>query len=257
MFFFLFVELLLNLNINMQSYTPQTHTTVTYVQEYNVPAGPAPMPLPTSSTYVRPPKQRKGISGRIGDAFSRVSQRAQNSWNEATDERFRRYFGFPFTEQLYGEFWGEVWTGGQLHSCSVYVSSNYCCLLYKHKDTSTRDKTHIKAVIPLRDITYLQRAVCLPTVSGGTPVIQPITDPSVRPDSLQIFTSDGKMHQFCKFYNYDRFIYTLDYLWRQCKVHSMQGMPNTAPGPNLAKTEPYMPAATGFAPAPTVPHQGY
>jgi hypothetical protein len=71
------------------------------------------------------------------------------------------------------------------------------CILYKKKDAVTKDKVHVKATmhvkatIALRDITYLQKAVCLPASAGGTPIIQAINDPSVKPDSIIVYTCDG------------------------------------------------------------------
>lgn len=233
------------------TYVPQTHTVTTYSEQYVLPTGAAPQPLPTSHGYVRPAKQRKGLGAGIKDAWNKLTNKAQRSWNEATDERFRRYFGFPFTEQLYGEFWGEVWSGGQLFPCSVYVSNNYLCLLYKKKDHVTHDKIHIKHTIPLREIISYQRACILPAVTGGTPVISAVTDPSVKSDSLQIYTSDGKMHQFCRFYNYDKFMYTLEWNWKTAKTS------NYTPPVNQPVTTTYAAGsavpATTYAAGSTVP----
>lgn len=202
--------------VTTSSYTPESRT-YTYTEQYTLPTGSAPQPLPTSRTYVRPVKQHKGIGAGIKDAFHRASGKAQRSmffllfsfsfllsfffhiliiitaWNEATDERFRRYFSFPYDEQLFGEWWGDVWSGGELIPCSVYVSNNYLCILYKRKNPTTKDKVHIRATIALRDITFLQRACCLPAATGHTPVIQPINDPSIKADSIIVYTNDGKV----------------------------------------------------------------
>eukprot|EP00026_Physarum_polycephalum_P014035 Phypoly_transcript_14502.p1 GENE.Phypoly_transcript_14502~~Phypoly_transcript_14502.p1 ORF type:complete len:265 (+),score=39.67 Phypoly_transcript_14502:110-904(+) len=219
-------------------YVPQTSSSV-YNESLTAPSGLAPRPLPTSHNYVRPVKQHKGLSATLKDAASRFTSKAQRSWNEATDERFRRYFGFSFTEQLFGEWWGDVWTGGQLIPACCYISTNYLCILYKKKDAVTKDKVHIKATIALRDITYLQRAVCLPAAAGGTPIIQPINDPSVKSDSIIVYTCDGKMHQFCRFFNYDTFVHTLDWNWRTIKSGQT---PNTVPYSTGLTANPGQPA---------------
>lgn len=177
-----------------------------------------------------------------------------SAWNESTDERFRRYFGFPFSELLFGEFWGEVWSNNQLVACSVYLSTNWLCVLAKVKDPVSRQKIPLRTQIALRDIVRIQRAITLPSMRGGPPVIQAITDPTVRADSLQIFTRDGlvssnfcflsacinlffQLHQFTRFYNYEKFIATLEHLWHQATItqqpaaqHSIStATPNTVP----------------------------
>lgn len=223
-------------------YVPEA-SSMAYSESLSGPTGLAPRPLPTSRNYVRPVKQRGGLGAKLKDAASRATGRAQRTWNEATDERFRRYFNFDFTEQLYGEWWGEVWSAGQLIPCSCYISTSYLCILYKKKDAVTRDKVHIKATIALRDVTYLQKAVCLPANPGACPVIQPMNDPSVKTDSIIVYTSDGKMHQLCRFFNYDTFMHALDWNWRTIKAGRLPettphatGFTATANQPMLQKT---------------------
>jgi len=200
-----------------QTYTPATYTagTVQPAVLTTPPLSAAPQPLPTSQNYVRPAKQKQGFMAQIKGTWDKLTDKAQRSWNESTDERFRRYFGFPFNELLFGEFWGEVWTGNQLVSCSVYLSSNWLCMLAKVKDPVTHNKIPLRAQIALRDIIRIQRAITLPSMRGSAPIIQAITDPSVRADSLQVFTRDGLLHQFAYFYNYEKFLATLEHLWHQ------------------------------------------
>jgi len=204
-----------------QPYTPATYAsgTVQPVVLTAPPLTPAPQPLPTSQNYVRPNKQ-KGFMASIKGTWDKLTDQAQRAWNESTDDRFRRYFGFPFSELLYGEFWGEIWTGGQLVPCSVYLSSNWLCVLAKMKDPVTRDKIPIRAQIALRDIIRIQRAVTLPAMRAGPPIIQAVTDPAVRADSAQIFTRDGLLHQFTRFYNYENFLATLEHLWHAATLPS-------------------------------------
>jgi hypothetical protein len=178
------------------------------------PAGFVPQPLPTSGTaVVRPVKQKKGLTAGLKNAWDKATAKAQTAWNSQTDDRFRKYFGFPYTEQLFGEFWGEIWSGGQMAPCSVYLSSNWICIEAKTKDPVTRTKMALKTQISIRDIIRIQRACSLPSMSGGSSIIQPVTDPSVKTDSLQVFTRDGMLHQFGRFFNYEKFVATLEYLW--------------------------------------------
>jgi len=203
-----------------QTYTPATYAagTVQPVMLTAPPTTPVPQPLPTSQNYARPPKQKKGFMASIKGTWEKFTDKAQRNWNESTDERFRRYFGFPFSELLFGEFWGEVWTGNQLVSCSVYLSTNWLCVLAKVKDPITHNKVPLRAQIALRDIIRIQRAITLPSMRGGPPIIQAITDPSVRADSLQVFTRDGLLHQFTRFYNYEKLLATLEHLWHQATI---------------------------------------
>jgi len=226
--------------MSAQSYTPATYTSGS-VQPTTVtapPLTPAPQPLPTSQNYVRPQKQKSGFMNSIKGTWEKFTEKAQRSWNESTDERFRRYFGFPFTELLFGEFWGELWTNNQLVNCSVYLSSNWLCVLAKVRDpANSHNKFPLRVQIALRDIIRIQRAVTLPSMRGGAPIIQAITDPSVRADSLQVFTRDGMLHQFTKFYNYERMLATLEHLWHQATYSAQPGYqpsistaaPNTTP----------------------------
>jgi len=231
----------------VNTYVPQTSTTTTtYHSEYIAPAGPAPLALPASHGYQRQPKQKRGFGQKLGDAFSKLQTKAQQSWNEATDDRFRRYFNFPFSEQLFGEFWGEVWTNTQLIACSFYISNNYICLLYKRKDPVSHDKVHVKAVIPLCDISCIQRAICLPPASGSVPVIQACNDPTVRPDSVQLYTLDGKMHQFTKIHNYENFYNTLDYLWKSARMNARQGGQPTQIAPQTNYAQQSLPQQTSY-----------
>jgi len=240
----------------MTTYTPATYASGTVQPTYlaTPPTAYVPQPLPQStSTIVRPPKQKKGFTAGLRDAWDKVTAKAENSWNESTDDRFRKYFGFPYTEALYGEFWGEVWSGGNFFPCSVYLSSNWVCIESKIKDPVTRTKTPLKAQFMLRDIIRIQRAVSLPSMRGGVPVIQPVSDPTVRSDSIQIFTRDGMMHQFGRFFNYDKFVATLEYLWHASNNTSTQaggyqslsaGLPNTVPLHQPVLQKEYQPAQT-------------
>lgn len=187
------------------------------------PLGAQPRPLPTSTNYVRPVKQHHGgLKNKVMDAVSRATGKAQRSWNEATDERFRRYFGFSFEERLFGEWWSDLWSGGQIYGCSCYVSTSYLCLLFKKKDG--KEKSIVKATIALRDVTHIQRARSLPSTSGSVPVIQAINDPTVMCNAVIIYTCDGKMHQLCGFFNYDTFMHTLEWNWRTIKSNGTPSM---------------------------------
>jgi len=235
----------------MTSYTPTTYVVETVPRPLlSAPVGPPPAPLPSSQNYVRPVKQKQSFGAKLGAAWDKLTVKAERSWNEQADERFRRYFGFPYTEELYGEFWGEVWTGGQIVPCSVYLSSNFVCIEAKIRDPATRTKLPLKFHFSLSDIVNVQRAIALPASHGGTPVIQPVTDPSVRADSLQVFTRDGRLHQFAAFYNYDKFVSTLDYLWRLHSTSSQAGgqpqqYPGQQPAP-LNQTAGYAPQTTKY-----------
>jgi len=196
----------------MTTYVPQTYNVPIQPVAIPVPVGPAPQPLPSSAGYVVPPKQQTGITASMRSAWDKLTSKAERAWNEETDARFRRYFSFPYTELLYGEFWGEVFTGGNFTPCSVYLSSNWLCIQSKVKD-AFHNKLPMLAKFSLRDIVRIQPAIALPSMRGGPPVIQPVVDLSVRPDSVQIFTRDGMVHQFARFYNYEKFVATLNYLW--------------------------------------------
>jgi len=210
------------------------------------PSGYVPQPLPISEGYYRPPKQGSFTSS-VRNAWDKLTVKAERSWNESTDDRFRRYFGFPFTELLYGEFWGEVWSGGQLRSCSIYLSTNWLCMVAKVKDPNTFNKIPIKAQFLLSDIIRVQRAITLaPADPRAGPIIKPVDDPNIRPSSVIICTSDGKMHQFANFFNYEKFMATLEYLWHSASQRQQQAggyrptsySPATAPStaPSTTKT---------------------
>jgi hypothetical protein len=223
------------------SYTPATYTAGTIQPVYLTapPVGFVPVALPTSAGRVAPPKQKGSFTAGLKGAWDKFSTKAQATWNESTDDRFRKYFAFPYSEQLFGEFWGEIWTGGHLSPCSAYLSTNWLCVEAKVKDPITRNKLPLKAQIPLNSIIRVQRAVTLPSMSGGAPVIQAVSDPAVRADSVQIFTRDGLMHQFTHFYNFEKFLATLEYLWHAATSTATQAggayqsqstaLPNTVP----------------------------
>lgn len=174
----------------------------------------APVPLPVSTgTYVRPQKQKQGLGATLMGAVNKLGARAQRAWDVQTDDRFRRYFGFPPQELLYGEFWGQIWNNGNLIPASVYLSSSHLSFLAKNKDRVTRNEQPIKVIIALRDIASVQRAHTLPTHHGPS-VIQPVFDPNVQADSLQLHTTDGMMHQLAGFFNFEKFFQMFNYLWR-------------------------------------------
>jgi hypothetical protein len=60
------------------TYNPLTHN-YTYNEQYTLPVGAAPLPLPTSSNYVRPVKQHKGIGQSVKDVWNRMANKAQRS----------------------------------------------------------------------------------------------------------------------------------------------------------------------------------
>lgn len=239
-------------------YTPATYTSGTVQPVYLTapPVGFVPVALPTNAgRYAAPPKQKSSFTAGLKGAWDKLATKAQTTWNESTDDRFRKYFAFPYSEQLFGEFWGEIWTGGRLSPCSAYLSSNWLCVEAKVKDPVTRNKTPLKAQIPLGNIIRVQRAVTLPSMSGGVPVIQAVSDPTVRADSVQIFTRDGMIHQFTHLFNFEKFLATLEYLWHGATANASQAggyqsqstaFPNTVPlhqpaGVPIVVTKEYQP----------------
>jgi len=203
------------MNTYTPAYVPQTYTTGTIAPTTIItPTGPVPQALPSSAGMNIAPKQKKSFSASLKNAWESLTAKAERTWNEQTDLRFRKYFGLPYTELLYGEFWGEVYTGGHLQACSVYLSTNWLCIESKMKDPVTRAKLQLKAQFMLRDILRIQRAVALPSLRGGPPIIQAVNDPSAAADSVIIYTRDGQIHQFARFYNYAKFVATLEYMWQ-------------------------------------------
>jgi len=239
----------------MNTYTPQTYVsgTVQPVVVSALPVGPPPQPLPSSAGYVAPPN-KKGFTSSIRTAWDKLTSKAEIAWNEQTDERFRKYFGFPYSEQLYGEFWGEVWTGGQLTPCSVFISANWLCISAKVRDAYTHAKLPMKAQILLSDIIRVQPAIALPASRGGAPVIQALNDPSIRPDSLQVFTRNGMAHQFANFFNFDKFVSTLEYLWHSSTLSIQSSdQPYLQPAPGtLNQPTPLMMSQPLSQPAPVM-----
>jgi hypothetical protein len=234
-----------------QDYSPATYTSTTIITTATpteLPPGPAPQPLPSSQYYTKPVKAHKGWKATLTDTWHKLTHKAERAWTEATDERFRRHFGFPFTEVLYGEFYAEVWTANRLLPCSVFISQNHLCILAKFKEPASRETAYLKHVIPLRDVVSIQKAISLPSIAGGAPVVQAVIDPNVRPDSVQVFTRDFKLHQFCHLYDYDKFYQTLDYAFHQALV-----TPYTPEMTTTTTTSPTMTSSTlpSVTPAPT------
>jgi len=245
---------------NTPTYVPATYTTGTIeAAPITAPTGPAPQPLPSSAGLVVLPKQKKtSFTDRLQNAWGSLTAKAERVWNEQTDARFRRYFGFPHQEQLFGEFWGELFTGGNIQPCSIYLSTHYVSVESKLKDRYTKVKVQVKAQFELKDIIRIQRAIALPSMRAGPPVIQPVTDPTVVTDSVLIYTRDGLVHQFARLFNYEKFVATLEYLWRSaCLANQPQQAggphvpasistvpPNTTPLHTPSLTKEYVPAYT-------------
>eukprot|EP01111_Echinosteliopsis_oligospora_P007296 TRINITY_DN220_c0_g1_i1.p1 TRINITY_DN220_c0_g1~~TRINITY_DN220_c0_g1_i1.p1 ORF type:complete len:251 (-),score=84.91 TRINITY_DN220_c0_g1_i1:218-970(-) len=244
--------------------TVRQTTTTTYDPSF------VPQALPSSNGYARTtvtttrrsPAEKKSFKQSLVGAYNKIYTKAERTWNEAVDDRFRRYFGFDFTEQLYGEFWGELWSANTLITASAYLSTHYICILAKIKDPQSRQKFPLKVVIPLRDITQIHRAIAVASTAGsGFPVIQAVTDPAVRADSVQLITRENQMHQFIRVTKYDEFLRTLNFLLN----NSRSAIPPVAAGSGTyvsAVPQPvYAPALVKEGGVPhsthTVPAGGY
>jgi len=191
-----------------------------------------PTPLPVSQNYEKPKKDKQNktsLGTKLMGAVNNAAAKAQRSWDMQTDSRFRKHFNFPFTELLYGEFWAQVWSAGQPLSCSIYLSSNYVSISAKVKDAN-KNKVPIQILIPYNTISKVQRATTAAANSGGMPTFQPVYDPRMAADAIQIFTTTGTAHQLNGFFHIDKFWQMLECLWRQAAPMNWQNAQASAPG---------------------------
>jgi len=150
--------------------------------------------------------QINSLASELGKTFNKVIEEVDRGWFNAIDQRFRRAFKVPEEEGLYGEFWAQCLNASNVNSCTCYVSSNYFSFIV----SGTGQKTQV--ILPLREVVNIQKAVSLRT-SSKTYVIQPLTDPTMKSDAIQIFTSDLKVHQFFGFMQFEKAYNALMYAW--------------------------------------------
>jgi len=151
----------------------------------------------------------------VGQGFHRAVEEVDKAWSDARINRFHRAFQVPPQEVLYGEFWAQCLNGTSVNTCTIYVSSNFISFIVNVPNQSA------SVMIPFKDVVNIQRAITLRTQSG-IPSIQTTTDPNIKADAIQIFTSDMKLHQFFSFMSYEKSFSATALAWSNFKQAQQQ-----------------------------------
>jgi len=129
------------------------------------------------------------------------------------DDRFRRWFNLPSNEGLLFELPVKAATVDNVIVGHLYLSYNY---LSFHAEFNAQK---VNVMIPLRDIIAVQRAMLGPSAKESIPNIIPynpvenkLTDQYV----IEVYTVDGRVHQFFSIVNYESYITTIQNTWKNC-----------------------------------------
>lgn len=153
--------------------------------------------------------------------------------HQQNQDRFATHFPelLQAGEQLVTDYSCKVMSQGIKHSGNLQITNRYLLFV---SDT-------LKDIIPFQEIASIQRSVALETVDNGPPFIMPVPAPHVIPDTLQIFTTTGKVYQFLSFEStigkagsvlsntikgkpIDRCYNFLDHQWRACVPVPLPGV---------------------------------
>jgi len=195
------------------------------------------------------------LVNEVEKGITKASEEVNKAWSEATYQRFRKSFSeLPADERLLGEYWAQCVTGGKGCSCSCYVSTNFLSFVVE----LPTGRAHV--MIPLRDIVNIQPAVALRS-TGMSPVVQPVVDAHTRPDAIQVYTRDMKLHQFFSFLHFDKAYYALLHAWQTVQPpqqtttqylpsYSAQSSQPVAQPSTISLDKPQQPTSVMYPPAP-------
>jgi len=229
-------------------------------------------------------RYKRGFLGTMESIFQQAGFQVEKGYNMASTkmvdafqnwdyEKSTKYFREKF-HALPGE---TLWDRGYLCSmvsgqmgvpCVVFVTTNYICF-----QGWTKTREEIQAVIPLKSIVSIQKAISLRhTQQTYAPSIRLPENPSLRCDALQIYTNEGYVHQlfgFVKERHMSDLLNIMDHAWRAVLSSSSSVIflnPVAKPGPiNTVQTtglNPIVAPLSNLPPEPfrpqviTNPYQG-
>eukprot|EP01091_Cochliopodium_minus_P008293 TRINITY_DN1853_c0_g1_i4.p1 TRINITY_DN1853_c0_g1~~TRINITY_DN1853_c0_g1_i4.p1 ORF type:complete len:318 (-),score=63.08 TRINITY_DN1853_c0_g1_i4:25-978(-) len=137
-----------------------------------------------------------------------VNQKMDKMGNENALKRFREYFKYDDTEQLWGEYSCHVIHKKGTFPAYVFVSTNHLSIVC---DDNLVNKKKVQ--IDIKTIVSIQFAITY-SKKGDAPLLQ-LTGEKEKADGIQVYTSDCKIHLFNKIVqSKTEFANILDKCWK-------------------------------------------
>jgi len=132
---------------------------------------------------------------------------------KSSDMRFRQRFFLPPYEALIFELPAKAITVDNIHPGHIYVSYNYIAFYAEFQSQKAA------VLIPLRDVTGIQKSMIGKSVKEHLPVVVPynphenkLTDQYI----VEIYTNQGKVHQFYSIPEYEIAFQKIWATWTGC-----------------------------------------
>lgn len=208
--------------------TPASYTRVTPVNNTYVTAS---SPTVTQYTTVTTKPRKEGLMAKVErglgsivsfteGAVKKTGQQIEALANTTTTrDSHVRWQLFGIEDTLLGEYPCKVVNNNRVVRGYLFISYNYLCFS-SYVDSYNRVE---RVVIPLRTIARITQAE---KVKGNSylPVILPITRPEMRPNVIQVTTTDNMLHQFYGIrYNYQTAFNLLNHAWESARVRPVYG----------------------------------
>jgi len=170
----------------------------------------------------------KSTAKDVNEAFDRVISDVD------PQERFAA--SFRIGEPLLGDFACKAVSGQSSVVGFAYVTPNYYCF-----EGFTPTGAPVRVVIPFKKVDDVKQAIAVASVTPGSPLLLPISDPRVKPNAIQLFTNDKLMHQFYQIDNYDRSWAITCTAWQSNRSQQHQNLVKSS---TASPTYPPAPAAS-------------
>jgi hypothetical protein len=147
------------------------------------------------------------IVNSIGSAVDNAARKLEDKF---TSDSKLRWASFEIQEPLLGEYRCKALNVNHGLRGYCFISTNYFCFSSHLNDSNQ----NIRVVIPLKAIVGIQQVKKI-SKKKELPRFRPVSEISLTPDTIQVFTNENIVHHFYCFQpNYEQAWNILNHSWR-------------------------------------------